>query len=343
MAEQNATDIQGESIEECTHNCFETCIKQFIECSKLPRNSSFNLNQVPCHCNFCCKEKKQTKLEFEKDNTFISLRSPHKMENISGGKLSEEIKENDFEVLGSPALLVESGEEGEKSCAKQFSKSKGFSSGKEMEELCIEEPASKQIKRSSATLKPEEECEFLIEEYLSSAPWFSISGKKQKLPKRTTSASFEGSQEAKQHNKIKKNKRELKKTVMPIPLQEINTTLCNVGERCFDGFQNASRIKQVIAVENNKSQLVMPFVTSQETRKQIHSKNNYKNSGEMHNTSYPKSKKRAKGRIPLLEADEKLSVQIQPLEITKQSLSRNKLTTLRKVQYEKQEDSGVMP
>ncbi|XP_032093248.1 centromere protein C isoform X2 [Thamnophis elegans] len=236
------------------------------------------------------------------------------MENISGGKLSEEIKENDFEVLGSPALLVESGEEGEKSCAKQ----------------------------SSATLKPEEECEFLIEEYLSSAPWFSISGKKQKLPKRTTSASFEGSQEAKQHNKRKKNKRELKKTVMPIPLQEINTTLCNVGERCFDGFQNASRIKQVIAVENNKSQLVMPFVTSQETRKQIHSKNNYKNSGEIHNTSYPKSKKQAKGRIPLLEADEKLSVQIQPLEITKQSLSRNKLTTLRKVQYEKQEECTVL-
>lgn len=46
--------------------------------------------------------------------------------NKIGSKISEEIKENDIEVLclGSPVLLVESGEEGkgeegEKSCAEQ--------------------------------------------------------------------------------------------------------------------------------------------------------------------------------------------------------------------------------
>ncbi|XP_034272186.1 centromere protein C isoform X2 [Pantherophis guttatus] len=227
-----ATGIQGESVLECVHNCFETCTKQSIECSStISYDSSFNLNQVPCYS----KEKEQTKLEFAKDNTFVSLRSPDKMEKFSGSKISEEIKENDAEVLclGSPDLLVESGEEGqgeegEKSCAEQlcfneegfylsqkFSKSKGFSARKEMEELCIEEPASKQIKMSgpmfslnSATLKPEEECEFLIEEFfdLSSASWISISGKKQKPQKKTTSASFEGNEEAKQHNERRKNK-----------------------------------------------------------------------------------------------------------------------------------------
>ncbi|XP_034272191.1 centromere protein C isoform X4 [Pantherophis guttatus] len=160
-----ATGIQGESVLECVHNCFETCTKQSIECSStISYDSSFNLNQVPCYS----KEKEQTKLEFAKDNTFVSLRSPDKMEKFSGSKISEEIKENDAEVLclGSPDLLVESGEEGqgeegEKSCAEQlcfneegfylsqkFSKSKGFSARKEMEELCIEEPASKQIKMS---------------------------------------------------------------------------------------------------------------------------------------------------------------------------------------------------
>ncbi|XP_058037404.1 centromere protein C isoform X2 [Ahaetulla prasina] len=364
---ENATDIQGERVLECVHDCFETCTKQFIECSPtVSCDSSFNLNQVPCHS----KEKEQTKLKFAKDNTFVS---PDKMENFSGSKVSEEIKENDIEVcLGSPILLVENGEEGEegegeegeKSCAEQlcfneegfslsqkFRKSKGFSAGKEMEELCIEEPASKQIKMSgpmlslnSATPKPEEECEFLIEEFfgLSSASWISISEKKQKPQKKKMFASFEGNEEAKKYNERRKNKKELEKTVMPTPLQEINTTLFNVGERSFDGFQNASRIKQVMAVKNNKSQLVRSFVTSQKTKKQMHSKNKYKDSTEICNRSYPISSKQAKGLISLLEADQELSVQIQPLEIKKQSLSQNKLTTLTKVEYVKQQDCTVL-
>lgn len=36
--------------------------------------------------------------------------------------------------------------------SQKFSKSKGFSAGKEMEELCIKEPASKQIKMSGPML-----------------------------------------------------------------------------------------------------------------------------------------------------------------------------------------------
>ncbi|XP_039225270.1 uncharacterized protein LOC120319950 isoform X5 [Crotalus tigris] len=253
VSKKSATDIQRENVLECVQDCFEPCTKEFIECfSPVSCGSSPNLNQVPCHK----KEKEQTKLELAKDNcennafnTFAFLPSPNKMVKFSGNKISEEIQENDIEVLslGSSILPVEDGGEekgerkGEKSCANQ----------------------------NSATVKPEEECEFLIEESfeLSSTSWISISRKKQKPQKKRTSASFEGNKEA-QHNERRKNKKELEKKIMPIPLKEIKTTLCNVGERSFDGFQNASRIKQVLAVENDKSQLVRSFVTTQETRKQ---------------------------------------------------------------------------
>ncbi|KAG8139691.1 hypothetical protein E2320_002449 [Naja naja] len=191
--------------------------------------------------------------------------------------------------------------------------------------------------KNSATEKPEEECELEESFDLSSVSSVSIFQKKQKPQKKRTSALFEENREAQQHNKRRKNKRELEKTVMPV--QELNLSLCDVCERSFDGFQNASRIKQVMVVENDKSQLVSSFVTSQETRKQMHSKNKYKDLAEIHNRTYVISRNQTKDHIPLLEAEQMLSVQIQPVEITKQSSSRNKLTIPTKVQDEKQESS----
>ncbi|XP_070583081.1 centromere protein C isoform X2 [Erythrolamprus reginae] len=233
----------------------------------------------------------------------------------------ETFSESDIEVscYGSPILLVESREEeeeeeGEKSCAE----------------------------KNAATLKSKDE--FLIEECstFSITSWISTSEKKQKPQKKTTSASFKGNQEAKQHNERRKNKSELKKTIMPAPLQEINTTLCNDGERSFDGFQNPSRIKQVMVGENNKSQYVRSFFTSQETRKQIHSENKKKDSAEIHNKSCSINRKQAKSLISLLEADQTLSVQIQPLASIKEILSQNKLTGQTKVQYEKQQEHIIL-
>ncbi|XP_063158118.1 centromere protein C [Candoia aspera] len=377
---KKAVGIQGENVLECIQDCFETCAKEFTECSPSISCGSFpSLDQVPCHS----KEKEQTKLELAEANcvnnvvsTLTFLLSPGRIERFSGSNESEEILDEDIDVLplGSPALLLE--EEGEQSCverlcfdeealdlhnSKNFSKSKGFCAGKETKELHIEEPTSGQIKmsgslssleamtsalavRNAANVELEEECEFLIEESFgaSSASWISTSRKKQKPEKkRLIAVSFEGNKEAQQHNERRKDKRELGKTVMPTPVKQIKATLSNVGERTFDRLQNASRTNEVMAVENVQSQLVIN--TTQETRKQMNSKNKVKDSAEIHNRGYqdPINRKQAQGLTPLLEPDQSLLIQIQPVESTEQSLSQNKLTTLTEVHNENQQEFTV--
>ncbi|KAM6453422.1 centromere protein C isoform 1-T1 [Liasis olivaceus] len=373
-----AIDKQGENVLECIQDCFETCAKEFTECSPcISCGSSSSLDQVPCHS----KKKEQTKLELAKVNpvnnvfnTFNFLLSPARIERFSGSNLSEEILDEDIDVLflGSPALLGEGEGEGKKSCverlcfdeevfdlhnSKNFSKSKGFCAGKE-----TKKPTSCQIKMSRSLpsleamtsalavrnaakgAKPEEECEFLIEESFgaSSASWISTSRKKQKpQKKRLIAVSFEENKEAQQHNERRKDKRELGKTIVPTPVKQIKATLSNVGEIAFDGLQNASRTNEVMAVKNDQSQLAIK--TTQETRKQMHSKNRDKDLVEIRNRVYqdPISRKQAQDLIPLLEPEQRLSVRIQPVESTKQSSSQCKLTTLTEAHNENQQECRV--
>ncbi|XP_034992345.1 centromere protein C isoform X2 [Zootoca vivipara] len=127
--------------------------------------------------------------------------------------------------------------------------------------------------RNTASIEPEDECEFVIEESygFSSTSWISTpqsNKKRQKVD--LISPSSEGGKRAKQQSVRRQDKRTPKKLVTPTPIKQSKRKLINSAERTVKGMQTVSRTNERIAVEGCRSPLTVN--TTQQVRKRTPSK-----------------------------------------------------------------------
>ncbi|XP_033026746.1 LOW QUALITY PROTEIN: centromere protein C-like [Lacerta agilis] len=114
--------------------------------------------------------------------------------------------------------------------------------------------------RNTASIEPEDECEFVIEESFgfSSTPWNSTPQRNKKQQKvNLIAASSEGGRKAKQQSVRRQNKRTSEKLVTPAPIKQSKQKLINAAETTVNGMQNVSRTNERIAVEGGHSQLTV--------------------------------------------------------------------------------------
>ncbi|CAI5789677.1 Hypothetical predicted protein [Podarcis lilfordi] len=179
--------------------------------------------------------------------------------------------------------------------------------------------------RNTASIEPEDECEFVIEESfgLSSTSWISTSPRNKKQQKvNLIAASSEGKKRAKQQSVRRQNKRTSENLVTPAPIKQSKPKLINAAERTVNGMQHVSRTNERIAVEGGR--LPLTVNTIQQVRKQTPSKGEPSVGICNEDCQVSASRSHARDLLFLQEQDHDFSLQPQAIVSTAQKSSQCK-------------------
>nr|XP_008111249.1 PREDICTED: centromere protein C-like [Anolis carolinensis] len=175
--------------------------------------------------------------------------------------------------------------------------------------------------QNAATVDPEYDCEFLIEESfgMSFRSLISASQKKQQPQRKNVISAPSGSKKV---NKPSVRKKDKKTSEKPVPQNLVNQTKIkstDVAETTVGRLKNVSMTSEIMPLIEDQQLLVLN--TSQEGRQNIHSKGV---AAEEISSTIPAGINKTENHAALLEENDSASVQSQPVLRTEESSSNGK-------------------